>query len=79
MTAGSVFDQDASRKLEATYQTPDVIAQRAATPSMRSPFKPARASWTLAQAPDCWPPRWPHRSGRMAESSGWTSATACSP
>jgi arsenite methyltransferase len=31
MTAGSVFDQDASRKLEATYQTPDVIAQRAAT------------------------------------------------
>ena len=31
MTAGSVFDQDASRKLEATYQTPDVVAQRAAT------------------------------------------------
>jgi arsenite methyltransferase len=31
MTAGSVFDQDASRKLEATYQTADVIAQRAAT------------------------------------------------
>jgi arsenite methyltransferase len=31
MTAGSVFDPDASRKLEATYQTPDVIAQRAAT------------------------------------------------
>jgi arsenite methyltransferase len=31
MSAGSVFDQDASRKLEATYQTPDVIAQRAAT------------------------------------------------
>jgi ubiquinone/menaquinone biosynthesis C-methylase UbiE len=31
MTAGSVFDQNASRKLEATYQTPDVIAQRAAT------------------------------------------------
>lgn len=31
MTAGSVFNQDASRKLEATYQTPDVIAQRAAT------------------------------------------------
>src|SRR5215218_3637134 len=31
MAAGSVFDQDASRKLEATYQTPDVIAQRAAT------------------------------------------------
>jgi hypothetical protein len=26
MTADSVFDQDASRKLEATYQTPDVIA-----------------------------------------------------
>ena len=31
MSAGSVFDQDASRKLEATYQTPDVVAQRAAT------------------------------------------------
>jgi arsenite methyltransferase len=31
MTAGSVFDQDASRKLEATYQTPDVVGQRAAT------------------------------------------------
>ena len=31
MTAGSVFDQNASRKLEATYQTPDVVAQRAAT------------------------------------------------
>jgi arsenite methyltransferase len=31
MAASSVFDQDASRKLEATYQTPDVIAQRAAT------------------------------------------------
>ncbi len=31
MTTGSVFDQNASRKLEATYQTPDVIAQRAAT------------------------------------------------
>jgi arsenite methyltransferase len=31
MAAGSVFDQDASRKLEATYQTPDVVAQRAAT------------------------------------------------
>src|SRR5215211_7876195 len=31
MAAGSVFDQDASRKLEATCQTPDVIAQRAAT------------------------------------------------
>jgi arsenite methyltransferase len=31
MTAGSVFGQDASRKLEATYQTPDVVAQRAAT------------------------------------------------
>jgi arsenite methyltransferase len=31
MAAGSLFDQDAARKLEATYQTPDVIAQRAAT------------------------------------------------
>jgi arsenite methyltransferase len=31
MTAGSVFDQGASRKLEATYQTPDVVGQRAAT------------------------------------------------
>jgi arsenite methyltransferase len=31
MAAGSVFDQDAARKLEATYQTPDVVAQRAAT------------------------------------------------
>src|SRR5512132_1194876 len=28
MTAGSVFDDAASRKLEAAYQTPDVIAQR---------------------------------------------------
>jgi arsenite methyltransferase len=31
MTAGSVFDDDASRKLEAAYQTPDVIAQRQET------------------------------------------------
>ncbi len=31
MDAGSIFDQNASRKLEATYTTPDVIAQRAAT------------------------------------------------
>jgi arsenite methyltransferase len=31
MTAGSVFDQNASRKLEATYRTPDVVAQRTAT------------------------------------------------
>src|SRR5512132_1029647 len=31
MTAGSVFDDAASRKLEAAYQTPDVIAQRQQT------------------------------------------------
>jgi len=28
MTGASVFDEDASRKLEAAYQTPDVIGQR---------------------------------------------------
>jgi ubiquinone/menaquinone biosynthesis C-methylase UbiE len=28
---GSVFDEDASRKLEAAYQTPDVVAQRRET------------------------------------------------
>src|SRR5215211_2696084 len=31
MTGGSVFDEHASRKLEAAYQTPDVIAQRQET------------------------------------------------
>ena len=31
VTGGSVFDEDASRKLEAAYQTPDVIAQRQQT------------------------------------------------
>jgi ubiquinone/menaquinone biosynthesis C-methylase UbiE len=31
MTAGSVFDDDAARKLEAAYLTPDVVAQRHAT------------------------------------------------
>jgi cyclopropane fatty-acyl-phospholipid synthase-like methyltransferase len=31
MTAGSVFDDAASTKLEAAYQTPDVIAQRQQT------------------------------------------------
>ena len=36
MTAGSVFNQDASRKLEATYQTPDVVAQRAVGGSGRA-------------------------------------------
>ena len=31
MTGASVFDEDASRKLEAAYQTPDVIGQRQET------------------------------------------------
>jgi arsenite methyltransferase len=31
MTGGSVFDDDASRKLEAAYLTPDVLAQRRET------------------------------------------------
>jgi arsenite methyltransferase len=31
MNGGSVFDADASRKLEAAYQTPDVVAQRRET------------------------------------------------
>jgi len=31
MSGGSVFDDDASRKLEAAYLTPDVVAQRRAT------------------------------------------------
>jgi arsenite methyltransferase len=31
MIGGSVFDDDASRKLEAAYLTPDVVAQRRAT------------------------------------------------
>jgi arsenite methyltransferase len=31
MSGGSVFDEDASRKLEAAYLTPDVVAQRRQT------------------------------------------------
>jgi Mycolic acid cyclopropane synthetase len=31
MSSGSVFDDDASRKLEAAYLTPDVVAQRRET------------------------------------------------
>jgi arsenite methyltransferase len=31
LSGGSVFDDDASRKLEAAYLTPDVVAQRRET------------------------------------------------
>jgi arsenite methyltransferase len=32
MSGGSIFDKEVSRKLEAAYLTPDVVAQRRETP-----------------------------------------------
>jgi hypothetical protein len=52
MSGGSVFDHDASRKLEAAYLTPDVVAQRRKH-CARSHSNQASESSTLAQDQAC--------------------------
>jgi hypothetical protein len=52
MSAESVFDDTASRKLEAAYLTPDVVEQRHA-PSGRLTFARGSACWMSARDRAC--------------------------
>ena len=69
MSGGSVFDDDASRKLEAAYLTPDVVAQRRETlralalqPGERGPRSPEKPA-TISTVP-------PARAARAASAPG---------
>jgi hypothetical protein len=57
MSRGSVFDDDASRKLEAAYLTPDVVAQRRETLQALA-LQQASGSLTLVPDRARWLPRW---------------------
>ena len=76
MTSAMHFDQEAAKRVEATYTTPDVSATRVAVFRALEPRPGSRSSTSVAGRA-LWLANWHSPSVTVVAFTRWTSANRC--